>query len=217
MVEKELSAKKVRRVEKEIVYILGFVALLVVIYLLAAAYFRSLAQIEYRGLHFTKEKEGELDVYRYYYYNTNYQPPRQYNLYLLNDPRKNNVSIEGGPVLFHQNSIYVSIDTSYPSNCSDNIIGVVDLTRFLVDNKMKVTVGIANETYALENNQKYISCVNKPSSEVIEFVGGNETKIVVDGNCHRIVIGPECQNREAVEKFKVEVLAQAKEQNVSFG
>ena len=192
-------------------WIIGFIIMLVVVYIGASMYFKYISQFEYKGLLFTKEKQGKLQVYHYYYYiPQGSDKPIQYNLYLLHDPRYNNVSIEGDKVLFDQRTVYVGVNSDYPL-CKDNVAALVDLTSFLRANKFAVTVGFMNETYANETGSDYVTCYNHPDvQEVVELFAGNETKIVVEGNCHRISIGPECMIREAVEKFKVESLVEAR-------
>lgn len=206
------KSKTEKILEKDILKVVGFLAVLVVIYWIASTYFQSFNHFEYRGLEFTKEKFDKLLVYHYYYYYNNKEgQPVQYNLYLRNDPRTNNVSVEG-KVSFEKPYVYVTFDSSYPSYCSDSTQSAVDLGLFLTQNQITVFNGLMNETEARESGQKHYSCDSLSNSvEVIELKGGNETKVVVNGNCHEIIVGPDCRIQEAEEKFKLETLINARE------
>lgn len=199
-----------KKLTKDLFKIGGFLLFLVVLYFVAAAYFKSLGTFNYEGLTFTKEKYGNLPVYRYYYYfTTNDGRVLQYNLYLMSDPRKNDVSITGDPIVFSHRAVYVSLDDSYPI-CPDNQAGVVDLSTFLADNQLSVVAGITNRTLAIDLDRQYVTCERKPESEVIELRGGNETRVEIHGNCHIIYIGPDCRVRPAVDKFKVQSILDAR-------
>jgi hypothetical protein len=201
--------------EKDLLKIIGFIAVLIVIYWLASTYFQSLNHFNYRGLEFTKERFDKLTVYHYYYYFKNKVGQAiQYNLYLRNDPRTNNVTVEGDKVLFENAYAYITFDSTYPSGCQDSTQAVVDLGLFLSQNQIKVFNGLMNKTEADMTNQSYFTCTTLPdSAEVIELKGGRETKIRAQDNCNEIIIGPDCRVQEAIEKFKLESLINAR--NVS--
>ena len=204
-----------RRLERDLIKLVIFVLILIGIYFAASAVFKARNSFDYQGLKFTKEKYGELPVYHYYYYfKGEGGRPIQYNLYLQHDPRTNNVSVTGDPVVFKNKYLYLTLDTSYPSTCRDNAAGLVDLRSFLSDNTFTIITGIMNESYALEHAMRYITCgTQSDSSEVIQVYGGNETQIIVDNNCHSIIIGPDCRIREAVEKFKILSVIEARTRN----
>src|SRR3989344_2513598 len=104
--QKKLTGE--RLLERDIIKVLIFFGVLVVLYFIAGMYFRSLNQFTFNGLAFTKEKYGELPVYHYYYYfNDKAGRPVQYNVFLQHDPRTNNISTRGDPVLFEQSQIYI--------------------------------------------------------------------------------------------------------------
>ncbi len=206
------ATKTEKILEKDILKVVGFIAILILIYWIAGAYFKSLSHFNYRGLEFTKERFDKLTVYHYYYYFKNkIGQPVQFNLYLRHDPRTNNVTVEGDPVLFEKAYAYMTFDSSYPNTCNDSTQAVVDLGLFLTQNQIKVFNGLMNETEARITNQTHYSCSNlSPTVEVIELKGGDETKIHVNGNCHQIIIGPDCKVQEAVEKFKLESILNAR-------
>lgn len=208
------SSKKVSKQEREIVRdlfrIAAFIAVLVIIYFVVSAYFKSLNHFTYEGLRFSKERYGELPVYHYYYYFKNMEGKLiQYNLFLLHDPRTNPVTVVGGPALFNKKTVYISIDESYP-NCPDNLASIVDISTFFNDNQLNVEAAVTNRTLADELDKAYATCESRAGSEVIEFHGGNETVIKVDNNCHQIYVGPDCNVRQAVERLKLRTIIDAR-------
>ena len=208
---KERTVRREKKIERQLVYILGFLVFLVVLYFVAGAVFKEINSFRYEGLKFTKERYGGDPVYRHYYYlNDSFGRPIQYNLYLLTDPRKNNITIEGDPILFGKRVIYLGVDTTYPDNCSDNLAALVDILGFLRGNQNYVITGYMNKTYAKEKDAKHIVCEKSADWEIIEIFGGNETKINVEGNCHQIIAGPECKIQQAVQKFKGQSLLDAR-------
>lgn len=208
-------SKAEKQLSKELLVILAFVAFLIVLFIAASLFFRAQNRFTYEGLLFTKESYGELPVFHYYYYFKNTAGQLvQYNLYLQHDPRTNNVTVIGDPVVLTKKAVYVSLDDSYPENCRENLAGLVDLGLFLNENQFTVISSLTNKTRAKEEDKQYITCERKPDAEVVELKAGNETAIVVDGNCHEILIGPDCQIRPAIEKFKLQIILEARARNM---
>jgi hypothetical protein len=219
MPEKKAPEKKSSKAEKqlsrELLIILAFIAFLIVLFIAASLFFKAQNRFVYEGLLFTKERYGELPVFHYYYYFTNTAGSLvQYNVYLQHDPRTNNVTVIGDPVILSKKAIYVSLDDSYPETCRENLAGLVDLGLFLNENQFLVVSSSTNKTRARDEDKQYITCERKPDAEVIELKAGNETSIVVHGNCHEIIIGPDCQVRAAVEKFKLRIILEARARNM---
>ena len=207
--------KDEKRLQKELLVIVGFIAFLIILFVLASIFFKAQNRFVHEGLSFTKERYGDLPVYHYYYYFTNSAGKLvQYNLYLQHDPRTNNVTFIGNPVTLSKKAVFVSLDDSYPETCRDNLASIVDLGLFLTENQFTVVSALTNETRADEEDKQHVTCERRPDSEVIELKAGNETQIVVNGNCHEIIVGPDCQVRQAVEKFKIQVILSARSRNL---
>jgi hypothetical protein len=208
--ERKVS-KEEKQLSRELIVILAFVGFLIVLFIATSLFFKAQNRFTYEGLLFTKERYGELPVFHYYYYFSNSAGQLiQYNLYLQNDPRTNNVTVIGDPVDLSKKTVYVTLDDSYPETCRENLAGLVDLGLFLNENQFTVVSSLMNKTRAEDENKQYITCERKPDAEVIELKGGNETSIVVKGNCHQIIIGPDCQVRPAIEKFKLQIIIEAR-------
>jgi hypothetical protein len=204
---KAKKPKGERKIEKELLLILGFMVFLVILFLFASSVFKSLNKVEYEGLVFTKESFGEIPVFHNYYY---FRSPTgnlvRYNLFVRNDPTENDVPIEGGKIRFVGGEVYFTLDTTYLNECSQTILAVSGLTKFLSDNQLNVLSGNMDFAEAAVNNQNHITCETNPNDEVIQLRRGDETKITVTGpgsRCKDITIGPDCKVLEAIEKFEI--------------
>jgi len=202
--KKNKKTKKERKVERELLWILGFMVFLVIVFLVSSSIFKTLNQVEYEGLIFTKENFGQLPVFHYYYY---FRAPTgnliKYNLFLRNDPTLNDIPIEGDEIHFIGRLAYMTLDTAYLRDCEDTLISIGALTKFMSDNQFTVRSGNMDFVEAAVHNQEHITCEIKPENTVIQIRRGNETKITINGPCNDITIGPDCRILEAVEKFEV--------------
>lgn len=205
---KKLTREK--RVEKELLWIIGFLAFLVILFFAASAVFRKLNSFEYEGLTFTKERFDKLIVYHHYYYFTNEQGEViRYDLFIRTDPRNNSVPFEGETIYFDSKSVYITILADALLECPDSIVSIGDLTSFVRAHGFNVAAGNMNKTEAKLQDQRYMTCERKPEAEVIQIfgTGTNETKVSVYGNCTSISVGKTCDILDAVEKFKVRAVA----------
>jgi len=107
---KKKGNKKERKIERELLWIIVFLAFLVVVFLVASSIFRSFNSFEHEGLTFTKERLGNIPVYHYYYYFRGDDGGLvKYNLFVRNDPRENNVPVSGDDIVFKKNELVVFI------------------------------------------------------------------------------------------------------------
>ena len=202
--------------KKQLFWALGMMASLVILFLISYAAFNRIGKFEYEGLTFTKEKFGEIPVFHYYYFFDNKGEKYMYNLFLRNDPRKNTVSITGkavddGIIFDSKKTTYISIDPEGLIGCKYTTVGISSLTSFLKDNKITVKGATPNYEQAELNNVEYITCAGNINNDVIILKGGNETRVVRDSeNCHIIEIA-NCEVLEAIEKFEVQAILDAKE------
>lgn len=201
--------KKTMKVEKELLYIVGFVIFLVLVFIFSFSVFNKASKFNYEGLTFSKEKFGEIPVFRTSYI---FRSPTgnaiNYNMYLRNDPRTNDIPIEG-KISYVGPAVYVTLETDYLRQCEDTSIAIPDLSRFLAENGLKVYSGNMDFTEAAIYNQRHITCEILPEGNVIQIrrateADGDETRIVVSGRCNDIIIGDDCRILEATEKYKLQ-------------
>lgn len=209
--KKVKETKKDRKIEKELLWIIGFLVFLVILFLVASSIFKSLNQIEYEGLIFSKKIFGEIPVYHYSYV---FKAPTgqviNYNLYVRNDPTTNDVPIEGGINLIGR-GVYITLDTSYLDECPYSPAAIGGLTQFLKDNQFIVWSGNMDFAEATIRGQKHVTCESKEYNNVIQVFRGEETKIetAAGGQCISISVGPDCKILEAVEKFEIHTFLDA--------
>ncbi|MCH7568205.1 MAG: hypothetical protein IIA87_02175 [Nanoarchaeota archaeon] len=204
------KTKGERKIEKELLWIVGFIAFLVIIFLVASSIFKGFNQIEYEGLIFTKERLGEIPVYHYSYYFENKGVIIKYNLYLRNDPRTLDVPVEGKDIIFDRGKrVYISVNASGLQQCPYSVLAVADLASFLSDNQFNVKGGDPGFFEAGAKRQEWVTCENKPGNVVILIVEGKETKITINNNCYEITVA-NCEILEATEKFRVQSIIDAK-------
>ena len=209
-IQQESSDKKNRQFQ--LYWILGAIVVLVVLFFISSYIFNSINTFEHEGITFTKEKFGEIPVFHYYYYIT---PQLKYNLYLRRDPRENKVSITGNAVdlgieLKKEEPIYLSVDPKELTQCEYGRAGIGSLATFLADNQFKVIGASSDEEIAKEAGVKYATCEFRPNSMVILLQAGNKTEIVYENErCYTINVA-NCEVLEAVEKFQVQTILDAK-------
>lgn len=213
--KKEEIKEEKRKLEeegKQAAWIIGIMIGLVVLVLVVYFMIKGMATFNYKGLTFTREKFGELMVYHYFYYfNDSSGQIYKYNLYLRNDPRDNNVPVDGTPLEFNKGKrVYISLNKSGIKDCNDSVIAVTELAGFLANNKIDVRGATVNKSEFEANLTKYYAtCENNPNDKVIVIESGNETKIVAKGDCYRIRVA-DCNILNATEKFEVQAILDAK-------
>ena len=213
MVNKKKS-KKERKLERELAWIIGFVAFLVLLFIFSGFIFESFNSFEYEGLTFTKERLGDIPVFHYYYYFTNeVNQLIKYNLYLRVDPRENKVVAEGEDISLDKTRVvFVSADPESELNsCPYGVLAVGRLARFLSDNGFVVEGGNLNLWNSKENDVEWITCETRSNNPVIEIKEGEETKILSNGNCYEISISSCDDVLAAIEMFELKSIIDAKE------
>lgn len=218
---------------KELYWILGGMATLIIVFVASYAYAESLKTFEYEGLTFKKESLGEIPLFRYTYsveipsrsqgvslvtgnvINQGNDATKTVNVYLRNDPRENTVPFEGDEIeFFERRPILLSLETNNGlDECAYTAVGIGTLTNFLVQNNFEVKAGVSDEVVADENNLDFISCENNQRDTVIEIKTGEESAIVKQSPlCYELIIA-DCEVMETVEKLIVESIVDAKERS----
>ena len=215
MKKKNLEVRKERKIERELLGILAFLAVLVIAFLIASAYFRSLNSFEYNGLTFSKQKLGEIQLFHHtYYVKTSSGQLAKYNFYVRNDPRENNVSISGKSNLLSAGSVaYLSVNSDGLQQCIYGPLALGSISSFMSDNQMKVVAGNLDFWQAGVRRDLWATCENKPGNRVIEILKGNETKVTIKGNCYRIEVA-NCEILEATEKLELQSLIDARKVSI---
>src|SRR3989344_4261086 len=106
--------KKMNKLEKnqnkQAKYIIGIMFFILIVIILSALFIDISRTFGYEGMKFSEEKYGNILIFKHSYYFVYGGEQYLYNLYLRNDPRKNDVPFEGTDVFFNPGTIYLSIN-----------------------------------------------------------------------------------------------------------
>ncbi|MBX4212324.1 hypothetical protein KW787_02610 [Candidatus Pacearchaeota archaeon] len=212
---KATTVKKSSNGRKRIYWVVGTLVVLVIVFFLSSWIIRSFTQFSYKGLTFTKETKYGVPFYHYYYYFTDSLGRlTKYNLYLRTDPRVNEVPISGR-VLFNMNrNVYLGINISDLSQCSNSSLAIAELSSFLTDNEFKVKAGVPTKSQAQELNQTYISCTEYLGSTVLMLQAAGNNSIVGRNGCYTMNIA-NCNILPVVEKFKIQAILDSRTNSTS--
>ncbi len=210
--EKETSVDKhLKSYVKSYTPLIIVLIALVVIFFILYYIFQGIGTVKYQGLTFTKEKFGDILVYSYnYFVKTADDKIAQRTLYLRNDPRYNDVPVNGKIIYPAEKRVYISINGTGLTECEDNLISIASLSSFIVNNNLLIKAGLADENEAKINNQTHITCKDFTENVVITLKSANETRIEKTINyCYDVEIA-NCEILKAVEKFIVQSLIDAR-------
>ena len=186
-------------------------AALVLVFIVSYFLFKGWGKIEYQGLTFTKENIGGILVYSYEYLIKSDEKIIKNTLFLRHNPRENNVSVEGDIIYPEGRRVMVSINNTGLLECEDSVIAMPTLVNFFAANRLDLRVGTPDEGIAKEKNQTYITCKNYPNNPVIAIRAADKASIKRTGNyCYNIDVG-NCEIQQAIEKFIVQSIIDAKE------
>jgi len=210
--EKQEINKKTSKEEKlQNKYVLTIViiaaALLLTIFLVTVA--SNMAKhFEYTGLKFEKVM---FDKMPFFYTKIQITRPDEsvvnYNLYLRNDPRSNNIPVY--TEMRFQKEVAVTTDDAV-SNCSYAGVSGVLLGQFLNAMGTDVYTGTTDFEIAKERGIMYIACVPNQNYTLISIKQGSVTKITQsDTNCYNLEIA-NCELLNATERFVMASISQAR-------
>lgn len=213
--KKETNAKDARKNEKsegkELYWIIGVMIFCILVLISFPWIAKKFNTFKYEGLTFTKERFDQLSVYHYYYnFADDSGQLYQYNLFLRNDPRKNNISVESEIVYPKSGkTIYLTFNASEVLQCPNALRDVASISSFFSNNMYNVKSGINDKESAQENNVSYITC-DSHDDEMILLIEMRESGIKKQGNCY-ILSAANCEDLlSAVEKFEVQSIIDAK-------
>lgn len=204
-----------KSLDKQLLWVLGWMIFLIILFLMAYSIFKEYRKVEYQGMTFTRAKFGQIPVYHYYYFFKDKTGQTiKYNLYLRNDPRKNNIPVTGEIDLIGDKPLFLGINNTGVIECSQSAMAVADLYSFLSDNQMSVYSGTTDLNESIVKDQLYVSCNKHPENTVIIVQKAETSSININNNCYTINVA-DCQVLEAIEKFKLQAIADARNRQMS--
>lgn len=217
--------KKPSKMDKELYWVLGIMLALILVFLVSSSVFQSLKTFEFQGLSFTKEKLGDIQLYKHSYSFSDPRPitgsvvsePRQFNLFLRNDPRENNVPIEGEEIVFVMGTTaFISVNGTGLTQCEYSSVAISNLASFLTVNLISVKGATPDEELARETNLTHASCDTTPVRQVVLIQSGDETKIEVKNTRCYIITVANCEILSAIEKFTIQSIIDARARQSPF-
>jgi hypothetical protein len=213
-------AKKMSKLEKkqdkQAKYIVGIMFFILIVIIFSALFVDISRTFGYNGMKFSKEKYGNILIYKHSYYFINDGEQYLYNLYLRNDPRKNDVSFEGTDIFFNPGLIYLSINTTNLEKCENSSIAISEVAGFLKNNLLDVKSASPDKAQANKTGYPYANCNTHPSNTVILFEEGNKTEIVQDKLCYTVKVA-NCEILEASEEFIVQAILDGRDRRAKLG
>jgi len=163
IIEREKKNKEQRKIEnKQLKIILIIMASVVIIALLTYYISYTSKNFTYKGIKFTKIKQGSLE-----FWNTKI-PIRSpttgeiveyYDMTLRNDPRTLEYIKTPEVIKYGVNKVYLSFQKDMES-CEDNLIGVANFARFASFAGINLKGASTDDNYANETGIPYVTCEN---------------------------------------------------------
>ena len=136
-------------------------------------------------------------------------------MYLRSDPRKNSVPFTGNVVYYPQSFTYLSVNATSLDKCSNSSLAIAGLASFLTSNDILVKGATPDKELANLTKVKFANCQTHPLNPVIIVQEGKETKIEKQtDNCYVISVA-NCEILEAIEKFQLRSVIDAKNRSLS--
>ena len=204
-VENELSKKMVSQKEnKQLFWFFVIIGIIFAIFLIPYLWVESLKSFEHGGVEWMVEDYPEPTgtIYHGIFGALNGEN-LNYNIFLRNDPRKNDVSAEGTFIDFKYGGI-VSM-TPEVDKCRGELSRVMlDLAAFLRQGVGvgSLVPGSTNESVAIENNRKFARC-DTVSDRTLVVVELGDTSVKQDEEnpfCY-VISAKDCNDVSSVEKF----------------
>ena len=209
--EKKVMPKKKDK-GSEVMWVLIVMGVLIASVLVAYFIIQSMKHFTYEGLDFSKVKYGKLDFYHYYYSFNSGGQIYVNNVYLRIDPRDNKVPVEGGEIVIYGGKRkYVSVNYTGLSECPDLIIAVDEFVKLFTNNLIEVKAASPDKSEAQSKNISYVNCETNEDDMIFQIEKGDKTRVLVgDNNCYKIQVA-RCEDvLNAVEKFVVTAISDAK-------
>ncbi|MFH1802154.1 MAG: hypothetical protein ABH864_01745 [archaeon] len=227
-IEKEESTReeKVSKMDRELYWVFGVMVVLIAAFLVGYAIRPDPNTFDHNGLDFKKQMLGNIPLYKYTYFTDNRMATASgnvintgeqaaVNVLLRNNPRENNVPVEGKiEYMEREKFVYITMSSSPDLLCEYGTIAMAELASFLSQNGFVPKAGISDETTAEEQGIDYVTCENHPDRMVISFEAGDENKVVREENCYTITVS-DCEILLPTEKFIVQSILDAMEEDTN--
>jgi hypothetical protein len=207
--DKEMNVGKTLRARENRQLIWVFVIIVGVFAIFLGTYFyvQGLKTFEFSGVDWIKEEYRDFDLYHSRFpiiYGG--EVVANYNLYLRNDPRENDVPAEVD--IGFWSDVVISHEKE-AGQCSGAVRVTGDLSMFLgafpIINNI---TGAVNDPVVADNlDLEFADCSSAINRTVIMIQKSESPSIVAQGDCYILNIG-QCENVETIEKFMIKMVQQ---------
>jgi hypothetical protein len=206
------KVEKVSKYEKQAKWIIISMIVLIAAVVIVYYFVQSSKSFEYGGINFQKIMYDKLPLFysKIPVTDINGNLIYNYNIYLRNDPRKNDVVLNG-TIRLMKNAVF-SIDPSI-EGCSDNGVAGVSIGTFFRAAGINVSYASSNESDAKKKEIEFVTCKDSEDKTVIILKQGDKNIISQEGNCYTIEF-TNCEVIKSVEKFIVGAIANSKGKSI---
>lgn len=206
---KKKSHQKMSKQDKQTLWVVVSILVLIGVFVGGYLYFQSLNSFEYLGIQWDIQKYPGLTLY-HSRFPIIYMGElvANYNIFLRNDPRKNEIPLK--TEFQFDNQVVISfqpesIECDDTTRVSTDLVGILNAFPFITN----VSGGVSNESVADELGLDFVDCSTKDKT-VILIQRSDSAEIIQDNenpNCYIINIG-ECEETLAVERFMLGIIKQ---------
>ena len=207
--EIELSEDKSGTQEMQAKWLIGAMAIFILLVFIGAWISIESKNFEFNGLKWQKEKFGNLNVYSTVLQGQGVSgQPLDLKVILKNNPKKLNVPVEGDVFVFSRMPVYLALNlTSGVDECEPTSLISLGYTMAGLGYDLK-TAATTKET-AEENDLEFMTCNESRINTIMTLTTGNESKITrgvgEERNCYTLTVA-NCELDKVIEQFEVEVL-----------
>lgn len=207
--EGELPKRSVRKSEdRQLAWVVGVIAVVFIVTLGTYYWFEGAKSFEFGGVNWTIEDYGEFDVYHARFASLN-GANLFYNLYLRNDPRRNDVPVDGEFKSFKYGG-FISLSQEFEACRGEASRVMVDFGSFLKAGlgMKRIDVATSDAGFSLESGTRYANCYTTFDRSVFMLDVGENGVVQDDVNrfCYNIYVN-DCNDILAIEKFMTEIVA----------
>ena len=199
-----------RKQQKQLLAVIVTIAVIFIIVFTIYILAQKSRKFEYNGMKFERIMYDQLPLY-YTQLNIHRGDGSNvnYNLYLRNDPRGNNIPVEAD-IKFLVGKSFITVDEGM-QDCREASLGLINLASFLTGMGFDVKGATSSKQVAENTGHPYISCNNSLDNTVISLEIAEEDSVItqVDGNPNCFILKvKDCNVLNITEKFTVEMIKQ---------
>jgi len=203
--EKHVTKSLKEAEKKQLFYAVIIMAAILVLFFLIYFMSQQTKKFEYNGFKFEKIMYDKLPLYY-----TKISITRMdgniinYNLYLRNDPRKNNIESDAF-VQFMKGAIFVSLNKDF-EKCEDTNLAMTNIGMLFGAIGLDLRGALDNLEQAEMLERPYVTCENTKNNTVILYKEAGEAGIIQQGDCYVINVA-DCRILNATEAFIMQILS----------